>query len=172
MEENKIANIVYNFLNKMVSFNLDSIFGKRIFACDWIVIFLITERGILYIHACRKVSFFISNQWNHVSHRFHSSSGKNGSISTLVISAWDIFIHFYIRSLRQRHYDSSVEIARFVIQVGKTDSQLNEIRVGINNKQGILTWQSFNDEKKKKIDRDKLQDELIIIDINYKYYNV
>lgn len=27
-------------------------------------------------------------------------------------------------------------------------------------------------KKKKKIDRDKLQDELIIIDINYKYYNV
>lgn len=27
-------------------------------------------------------------------------------------------------------------------------------------------------KKKKKIDRDKLQDELIIIDINYKYHNV
>lgn len=153
MEEYKIANLVYNFLNKMVSFNLDSLFGKRIFACDCIVIFLITERGILYIHTCCKVSFFYLQPMEpRFSPRFSLEFRKNGSISTLVISAWDIFIHFYIRSLRQRYYGSSVEIARFVIQVGKTDSQLNEMRVGllIISREYWLPWQSFNDDKKKK----------------------
>lgn len=46
------------------------------------------------------------------------------------------------------------------------------VSVLIISREYWLPWQSFNDEKKKKIDRDKLQDELIIIDINYKYHNV
>lgn len=106
-------------------------------------LYLITERGISYV-----LTFsFLSPTNEHVStRRFHSSSGKIAR--RLLSRARDISIHFYIRSLRQRYYDERGNSSFRHSSQENGLSVLNEIRVGINNKRNIFTWQLFDEEKK------------------------
>lgn len=92
----------------------------------------------------------------------HSSCGKIARSRRLLSLLSTFTPDRYVNDIT-----TSVEIAHFVIQVGKTDSRLNEIRVGINNKENTfaLPCQLVGRKIGRKIDRSK--DELIII--NYKY---
>lgn len=140
---------------------MDSIFVERILRAT-ASLYLIT--GVSRLRAYRLfLYFYLQPMSNRFYARFsHSSCGKIARSRRLLSLLSTFTPDRYVNDIT-----TSVEIAHFVIQVGKTDSRLNEIRVGINNKENTfaLPCQLVGRKIRRKIDRSK--DELIII--NYKY---
>lgn len=131
-EEDKIANLVYKFLRGQFGFDI----WQENFACDCIVIF---DNRARISHTYILTFPFLSPTNEHVStRRSHSSSGKIAR-SRRLLSPHGISLSTFTSDRYVNDITTSVEIAYFVIQVRKTDSQLNEIRVGINNKENIFT---------------------------------